>query len=105
MIHEAFPALTKAAFGAIRVAKELQNGIAKQTGQNLGGRIMKDGSVTFGWFVRNRYYPLRDWRPETEKGKKIQIDRDLVEKFESVSLDAFEQFRLQKHLNDLATFL
>jgi len=83
----------------------LQNGIAKQTGQNLGGRIMKDGSVTFGWFVRNRYYPLRDWRPETEKVKKIQIDRDLVEKFESVSLDAFEQFTLQKHLKHLATFL
>jgi hypothetical protein len=39
----------------------LQIGIAKQTGQNPGGRIMKDGSVTFGWFVRNRYYPLRDW--------------------------------------------
>jgi hypothetical protein len=43
---------------------------------------MKDGSVTFGWFVRNRYYPLRDWRPETEKVKKIQIERDLVEKFD-----------------------
>src|ERR1700733_1628087 len=57
--------------GAAREA--LQKEIAKQTGQNLGGRIMKDGSVTFGWFVRNRYYPLRDWRPETEKVKKIQM--------------------------------
>jgi len=66
---------------------------------------MKDGSVTFGWFVHNRYYPLRDWRPETEKVKKIQIERDLVEKFESVSLDAFEPFTLQKHLKHLATFL
>ena len=44
-------------------------------------------------------------RPETEKVKKIQIERDLVDKFESVSLDAFEQFRLQRHLKDLATFL
>jgi hypothetical protein len=79
--------------------------MAKQTGQNVGGKIMKDGSVTFGWFVRNRYYPLRDWRPETEKVKKIQIERDLVDKFESVSLDDFEQFTLQKHLKHLATFL
>ena len=72
------------------VAREaLQKEIAKQTGQNLGGRIKKDGSVTFGWFVRNRYYPLRDWRPETEKVKKIQIERDLVEKFDSVSQSAF----------------
>jgi len=46
--------------GAAREA--LQKEIAKQTGQNLGGKIMKDGSVTFGWFVRNRYYPLRDLR-------------------------------------------
>ena len=46
------------------VAREaLQKEIAKQTGQNLGGRIMKDGSVTFGWFVRNRYYPLRSSEP------------------------------------------
>ncbi len=81
----------------------MQKEISKQTGQNLGGKIMKDGSVTFGWFVRNRYYPLRDWRPETEKVKKIQIERDLVEKFDSVSLEAFEQFTLQKHLKHLAT--
>jgi integrase len=37
--------------------------------------------------------------------KKIQIERDLVEKFDSVSLEAFEQFTLQKHLKHLATFL
>jgi integrase len=83
----------------------LQKEIATQTGQNLGDKIMKDGSVTFGWFVPNRYYPLRDWRPETEKVKKIQIERDLVEKFDSVSLEGFEQFTLQKHLKHLATFL
>jgi hypothetical protein len=79
--------------------------MAKQTGQNLSGQIMKDSSVTLGWFVRSRYYPLRDWRPETVKVKKIQIERDLVDKFESVSLDAVEQFTLQRHLKHLATFL
>jgi integrase len=83
----------------------LQKEIAMRTGQNPDGKIMKDGSVMFGWFVRNRFYPVRDWRPETEKVKKIQIERDLIEKFENVSLDAFEQFTLQKHLKHLATFL
>jgi hypothetical protein len=75
------------------VAREaLQKEIAKQTGQNLGGRIMRDGSVTFGWFVRNRYYPLRDWRPETEKVKKIQIERDLLATFTAGGKDcAVEQ--------------
>jgi len=45
--------------------------ITKQTGQNLGGRVLKDSSVTFEWFIRNRYFPVRkgDWRPETAKGK------------------------------------
>jgi hypothetical protein len=33
--------------------------VIKQTGQNLGGRVLKDSSVTFEWFVRNRYFPLR----------------------------------------------
>jgi integrase len=79
--------------------------VTKQTGQNLGGRILNDSSVTFGWFVRNRYYPLREanWKPETAKVKKIQIQRDLVEKFESVPLDAFDKFMLQTHINNLAS--
>lgn len=33
--------------------------VTTQTGQNLGGRVCKDSSVTLGWFVRNRYFPLR----------------------------------------------
>ena len=37
----------------------LRKEIAKQTGQIPDGRILKDGSVTFEWFVRNRYFPLR----------------------------------------------
>ena len=32
-------------------------------------------------------------------------EKDLVEKVESVSPDAFEEFTLQKHLKHLATFL
>ena len=84
----------------------LEQEITKQTGQNLGGRVMNDGSVTFGWFVRNRYLPLREagWKPETAKVKKIQIERDLVEKFASVPLNVFDKFMLQTHISHLATF-
>ena len=66
---------------------------------------MKDGSTTFGWFVRNRYLPLREanWKPETAKVKKIQIQRDLVERFENVSMDVIDKFMLQTHINNLAT--
>ena len=78
--------------------------VTKQTGQNLGGRVLKDSSTTFGWFVRNRYFPLRegDWRPETAKVKKIQIEQDLLAKFEEYPLDSIDRFMLQTHLNNLA---
>lgn len=78
--------------------------VIKATGQNLGGRVLKDSSVTLGWFVRNRYYPLRegDWRSETAKVKKIQIERDLLSKFEDYPLESIDRFMLQTHLNALA---
>jgi integrase len=85
----------------------LEKEITKGTGRKLGGRVMQDGSVSFGWFVCNRYLPLREgnWKPETAKVKKTQIRRDLVEKFEGVPLDMFDKFMLQTHLNHLARVL
>ena len=82
----------------------LRTEVTKSTGQNLvGSRVLKDSSTTFGWFVRNRYLPLRegDWRPESAKVKKIQIERDLLAKFEEYPLDSIDRFMLQTHLNDL----
>ena len=79
--------------------------VTKSTGQNLtGSRVLKDSSTTFGWFVRNRYFPLRagDWRPESAKVKKIQIERDLLAKFEEYPIDSVDRFVLQTHLHDLA---
>ncbi len=85
---------------------ELQQQIARRTGQNTGGQPMNDGSVSFGWFVRNRYLPLREanWKPDTADVKKIQIMKDLVEKFAAVPLDVIDKFMLQTHINHLATF-
>jgi integrase len=83
----------------------LRKEISRRTGQNaIDGRVMKDGSVTFGWFVRERYFPLREanWKPETAKVKKTQIRRDLVEKFEDVPLNVLDKFMLQTHINHLA---
>jgi integrase len=79
--------------------------VTKQTGQNLlGSRVLKDSSVTFEWFVRDRYFPLRkgDWRPETAKEKMAQIEIDLIAKFGEYPLDSFDRFMLQTHVNDLA---
>jgi integrase len=78
--------------------------IAKQTGQLADGRILKDGSVTFEWFVRKRYFPLRqgDWRPETAKEKTAQIEIDLIAKFGSRTIESVDKFELQTHVNHLA---
>jgi integrase len=78
--------------------------IAKQTGHIADGRVLKDGTVTFEWFVRNRYLPLRqgDWRPETAKEKTAQIEIDLIGKFGSEPIESIDKFALQTHLNDLA---
>jgi integrase len=60
--------------------------------------------VTFGWFVRNRYLPLKeaDWREETAKVKRYLIQADLVDEFEAIRLENFDKFTLQSHLNRLA---
>ena len=60
--------------------------------------------MTFGWFVRNRWYPLKeaDWKPETARDKKCIIQKDLLDAFESISLEDFDKFQLQVHLNNLA---
>jgi len=82
----------------------LEQEITKQTGQNLGGRVMNDGSVTFGWFVRNRFFPLKEanWKPETAKVKKLIIQKDVIATFDGVPLENFDRFTLQGHLNKLA---
>jgi integrase len=83
----------------------LQREITKQNGQTGDrGRIMNDSSVTFGWFVRNRYFPLKEghWKEETAKVKKLLIRLDLVEPFDSIPLENFDKFTLQVHLNNLA---
>jgi integrase len=84
--------------------EELENEITKQTGKNLGGRVMNDSAVTFGWFVRKRFFPLKEanWKPETAKVKKLLIERDLIEPFDNVPLENLDRFTLQVHLNQLA---
>ena len=66
---------------------------SRQTGHLADGRVLKGGSVTFEWFVRNRYRPLRegDWRPETAKEKTAQIEIDLVK-------DPTRKLRIPKNL-------
>jgi integrase len=94
----------KAQMTKLAAREALRVEIAKQTGKIADGRILKDGTVTFEWFVRNRYFPLRegDWRPETAREKKAQIEIDLISKFGSERIESIDKFELQTHVNDLA---
>lgn len=82
----------------------LEREITKQIGPDVGRRVMNDGSVTFGWFVRNRFFPLKEgnWKEETAKVKKLIIQRDLIDQFDAIPLENFDKFTLQLHLNNLA---
>ena len=83
----------------------LEREITKQLGQpGSPTRIMNDGSVTFGWFVTNRFIPLKEavWKTSTADVKKLLIQSDLVEPLGEIPLVNFDKFSLQLHLNKLA---
>ena len=66
---------------------------------------MNDGSVTLGWFVKNRFLPLKEgvWKEETAKTKTILIQLDIVDPLGEIPLVNFDKFSLQLHLNKLAS--
>jgi integrase len=84
--------------------EKLEREIARLGGQSTGDQSVVNGSVTFEWFVLNRYLPLKeaDWREETAKVKKHLIQADLVDTFGDARLENIDKFALQTHLNRLA---
>ncbi len=66
--------------------------------------LRADDSVTFDWFVKEKYLPIRRgrWRPATREKTEHEINRYLVEKFKNVPLRNIGLFELQTQLNDLA---
>jgi integrase len=82
----------------------LERELAKYSGQLSRDQTVPPGSVTLGWFVRKRYFLLKqaDWTEQTAKVKKFLIERDLLDDFENIELEKFDKFALQVHLNHLA---
>ena len=94
----------KAEFTKSEAREKLEDEIAKLGGRSTGDPSIVNGSVTFAWFVKNRYLPLKegDWREETAKVKKCLIQADLADFFEDYRLENFDRSILQIHLNQLA---
>jgi integrase len=96
----------KSQMSKFEAREALQREITKQLGQpGSPTRVMNDGSVTLGWFVNNRFIPLKEavWKEETAKTKKLLIQLDVVEPIGDIPLVNFDKFSLQLHLNKLAT--
>jgi hypothetical protein len=94
----------KAKMSKFQTREKLVEEITKLIGPSSGDDSIKNGAVTFGWFVRNRFYPLKEahWKEETAKVKKLLIQQDLIDEFEDVPPENFDKFTLQLHLNKLA---
>lgn len=94
----------KSELSKFEAREALEREIAKVTGTAPNERSTVNASTTFGWFVRNRFLPLKeaDWRKETAKVKRYLIEADLIEKFDEDRLEDIDKFALQTHLNKLA---
>ena len=92
----------KSSMTKFEAREALQREITKQVGQpGSPTRVMNDGSVTFAWFVKHRFLPLKEaaWKQETAKTKTLLIQLDLVEPPGEIPLANFDKFSLQLHLN------
>jgi integrase len=85
--------------------EKLKTIIQEENGKGARGFVARaDDSVTFGWFVSERYIPMRGgrWRPATKQKTEFEIDKYLVLNFKSVPIREVGLFELQVHLNKLA---
>lgn len=87
--------------------ERLQEIIRRENGKENGvpaSNLRPDDSVTFEWFVTERYFPMRrgQWRPATKQKTEFEIKKYLVEKFRNVPLRNIGLFEMQTLLNGLA---
>jgi integrase len=66
--------------------------------------IPSDDSVTFRWFVKERYIPMRQgkWSPAYRKTNSYQLEHYLVSKFGDLPLKKLNSFQIQIFLNEMA---
>ena len=79
--------------------------ILKEAGASVSPRtLLADDSVTFRWFVTERYIPMRQgkWSPAYRKTNNYQIEHYLVSQFGDLPLRRLDEFGIQIWLNGLA---
>jgi len=95
----------KSQFHKWEAEERLQEFIRKENGRAGSNTILPaDDTVTFDWFVAERYLPMRRgrWRPATAQKTQFEIKKYLVERFRGMPLRTIGTFEIQMLLNDLA---
>ncbi len=88
-------------------AEERLEGIVRRENGKVGSAVaarQTDGAVTFDWFVKEKYLPMRrgQWRRATRDKTEFEINKYLIEEFKTVPLRTIGLFELQTLLNNLA---
>ena len=88
-----------------RAEQLLREIIARECGAN-GANLTApaDESVTFRWFVQERYIPMRQgkWSPAYRKTNTYQLEHYLVSRFGDLPVRRLDSFQIQIWLNELA---
>lgn len=94
-----------------KLARQMESGadVAHHNSQRDGcpgatSKPVPDDSVTFQWFVEERYLPMRQgaWSPTYRKINTYEIKHYLVEHFGRIPLGQLGTFEIQVWLNKLA---
>jgi len=87
--------------------ERLQEVIQRENGIGKHGEVTlprSDDSVTFDWFVTERYLPMRrgQWRLATKDKTEYEIKKYLISRLKDMPLRKIGTFEIQMLLNDLA---
>ena len=100
------PICPKAGITKWKAEEMLHALILKDTGMPAKmASAIEDDSVTFRWFVGERYLPMRQgaWSPAYRRINSYEINHYLVEQFGRIPLGQIGTFEIQVWLNKLAT--
>jgi integrase len=103
--HRHVPICPKAGTPKWRAEQLLREMILKDCGAfSENPKLPTDDSVTFRWFVKERYIPMRQgkWSPAYRKTNTYQLEHYLVSKFGDLPLRKLDAFQIQIWLNGMA---
>ena len=103
--HRNVPISPKANTPKWKAEQMLREMILKESdGATVAATFAADDSVTFRWFVEERYIPMRQgkWSPAYRKTNTYQLKHYLISQFGDLPLRALNTFGLQVWLNGMA---